>query len=101
MGNKFKNLKIVQKSKEANPKLKWLSFAQSQDIKTQEEYIKMITSEGETATNSDEQRLEAMVREQLLAEFPTIKSMKSYEFLVTAVMHNLKKKQLQANDSTK
>ena len=40
-----------------------------------------------------------MVRETLIKEFtPEITKMKSYEFLVDAVMHNLKKKQLAAVD---
>ena len=39
-----------------------------------------------------------MVREQLKEEFPNIEKMKSYELLVDAVMHNLRKKQLQAMD---
>ena len=49
-------------------------------------------------SSSDERRLEAMVREQLKEEFPNIENMKSYELLVDAVMHNYKKKQLQAQD---
>ena len=32
-------------------------------------------------------------------EFPNIEKMKSYELLVDAVMHNIKKKQLQATDN--
>ena len=49
-------------------------------------------------SSSDERKLEAMVREQLKTEFPNIENMKSYELLVDAVIHNYKKKQLQAMD---
>lgn len=99
MLNRFKNLKIVQKLKEVSPKLKWLMFNQMQDYKINSKYIDMICSDEGKEINSDEQRLEAMVRESLIKEFsPEIENMKSYEFLVDAVMHNLKKKQLQAAD---
>lgn len=101
MFNKFKNLKIVQKLAEASPKLKWLMFNQMQDYKINSEYINMICSDAEKATNSDEQRLEAMVRESLIKEFsPSVQNMKSYEFLVDAVVHNLKKKQLQVTEGS-
>lgn len=100
MINKFKNLKIVQKLKEVSPKLKWLMFNQMQDYKINSEYIDMICSDDSKKTNSDNERLEAMVRESLIKEFsPSIQNMKSYELLVDAVMYNLKRKQLQANDS--
>lgn len=100
MINKFKNLKIVQKLKEVSPKLKWLMFNQMQDYKINSEYIDMICSDDSKKTNSDNDRLEAMVRESLIKEFsPSIQNMKSYELLVDAVMYNLKKKQLQATDS--
>lgn len=99
MFNRFKNLKIVQKLAEVSPKLKWLMFNQMQDYKINSEYIDMLCSDVEKEVNSDEQRLEAMVRESLIKEFsPNIENMKSYEFLVDAVVHNLKKKQLQAAD---
>ena len=100
MLNKFKNLKIVKKMKQVSPKLKWLMFSQMQDYKINSEYINMICSDASKTINSDNDRLEAMVKESLLKEFsPSIKNMKSYEFLVDAVVHNLKKKQLQATDS--
>lgn len=100
MLNRFKNLKIVKKMKTASPKLKWLMFSQMQDYKINSEYINMICSDAGKEVNSDEQRLEAMVRETLIKEFsPKVENMQSYEFLVDAVVHNLKKKQLQAADS--
>lgn len=99
MINKFKNLKIVKKFKQVSPKLKWLMFNQMQDYKINSEYINMICSDSSKEVNSDNDRLEAMVRETLVKEFsPNIENMKSYELLVDAVVHNLKKKQLQAAD---
>ena len=74
-------------------------FARDNNKKSSSEYIKMVTGVDTLKSNSDEQRLEAMVREQLKEEFPNIENMKSYELLVDAVMHNLKKKQLQATDN--
>ena len=75
-----------------------LHFSKSGIDKSSPEYIKMISGVEDIQTNSDERRLEAMVREQLKEEFPNIENMKSYELLVDAVMHNLKKKQLQATE---
>ncbi len=99
MFNRFKNLKIVQKLKnEVSPKLRWLMFANNNADKTSTDYIQMVSGV-ELQSMSDERKLEAMVREQLKAEFPNIEEMKSYELLVDAVMHNIKKKQLQAEDN--
>lgn len=99
MLNRFKNLKIVQKMQQVSPKLKWLMFSQMQDYKINSEYIDMIFSDTNKEINSDDKRLEAMVRETLVKEFsPEVEKNKSYELLVDAVVHNLKKKQLQAMD---
>ena len=99
MLNRFKNLKIVRKLKnEISPRLRWLMFEKQNIDKSSPEYIKMISGVEDIQTNSDERRLEAMVREQLKEEFPNIENMKSYELLVDAVVHNLKKKQLQATE---
>ena len=62
------------------------------------DYLNAITSGEELKTISDEQRLEAMVRQQLMNEFPNIENSASYELLVDAVIHNIKSKQLQATD---
>lgn len=100
MINKFKNLKLVKQLNSVSPKLKWLMFSQIQDYKINAEYIDMICSDDSKKTNSDNDRLEAMVRESLVKEFsPSVEKMKSYEFLVDAVTHNLKKKQLQAGNN--
>src|SRR5574344_1743825 len=98
MFNKFQNLKIVKKlNDKVSPKLKWLMFSQMQDYKINSKYIDMLCSDKVKDINSDAQRLEAMVRESLVKEFsPDNENKKSYELLVTAVTHNLMKKQLQA-----
>lgn len=99
MLNRLRNLKIVKQFKqEVSPKLRWLMYASKNINKSSAAYIKMISGVDGLKSNSDELKLEAMVREQLKEEFPNIQDMKSYELLVDAVMHNLKKKQLQATD---
>lgn len=101
MFDRIKNLKIVKKlNNTISPRLRWLAFSGQQKAdKSSPEYIKMISGVEDIQTNSDERRLEAMVREQLKEEFPNIENSKSYELLVDAVMHNLKKKQLQATEN--
>lgn len=99
MFNKFKNLKLVKSLAQVSPKLRWLIFNQMQDYKINSEYVNMIASNSTKDVNSDNERLEAMVRESLVKEFsPEVENMKSYDLLVDAVVHNLKKKQLQATD---
>jgi len=99
MFNRFKNLKLVKTLRQVSPKLKWLFFNQMQDYKINSQYISMISSDSAKEVNSDNERLEAMVRETLVKEFsPEIENKKSYELLVDAVVHNLKRKQLQATD---
>ena len=102
MINRFKNLKFVQKLKETvSPRLRWLSFSnKSQLDKSTTDYLEMISGvSGLDNMMSDNQELEAMVRAQLKEEFPNIENMKSYELLVDAVMHNMRKKQLQAEEN--
>lgn len=94
----FKNLKIVKQLKSIKPRLKWLMFSQMQDYKVNSKYIDMICSDNDTQTAND--KLEEIVRASLIREFtPEITKMKSYEFLVDAVVHNLKKKQLASFDA--
>ncbi len=93
----MQNFKLVQKLKETiSPKLRWLKFSNMD--KRSLDYVQMVSGV-ELKSMSDAARLEAMVREQLKAEFPNIESSKSYELLVDAVMHNMRKKQLQAMDN--
>lgn len=98
MFNQWKNLKLVQKLKGIDPKALWLNFANLQK-NHRKEYIDMLAADKEIKTLSDERRLEAMVREQIKMEFPNIENSSSYELLVDAVVHNIKKKQLQASDN--
>lgn len=93
----MQNFKLVQKLKETiSPKLRWLKFS-NMDKKSLD-YVQMVSGV-ELKSMSDAARLEAMVREQLKNEFPNIENSKSYELLVDAVMHNMRKKQLQAMDN--
>ena len=97
MLERLKNLKIVKTlNEQISPKLRWLNFMNRN--KNNADYISMISGVDELKSSSDDRKLEAMVREQLKAEFPNIENMKSYELLVDAVIHNYKKKQLQAMD---
>lgn len=101
MFDRIKNLKIVKQLKEnINPKMRWLEFSNKNTLdKSTTDYLESISGVENLQTLSDNQELEAMVRSQLKEEFPNIEKMKSYELLVDAVMHNIRKKQLQADDN--
>ena len=91
------NLKFLKSLKESmNPKVNLLTFSESQKM-ANEEYIKSLSG-AELKIKTDEQRLEAMVRQQLKEEFPNIEKSASYDLLADAVIHNYKSKQLQAAD---
>jgi hypothetical protein len=93
------NLKFLKSLKNAmNPKADLLAFSQSQKL-ANEDYIKYLSGT-ELKIKTDEERLEAMVRQQLREEFPNIEKSSSYDLLVDAVIHNYKSKQLQAADET-
>ena len=91
----FKFLKSLKAT--LNPKADLLAFSEGQRL-ANEEYIKSLSST-ELKIKADEQRLEAMVRQQLKEEFPNIEKSSSYDLLVDAVIHNYKSKQLQATDN--
>lgn len=101
MFNRFKNFKLVQKLKEnVSPRLRWLTFSNKNKLdKSTTDYLEAISGVNDLKSISDDLELEAMVRAQLKEEFPSIEKMKSYELLVDAVMHNIRKKQLQADDN--
>ena len=103
MFDRLKNLKLVQRLKETvSPRLRWLAFSNKNNLdKSTTDYLETISGVENLKSLSDDLELEAMVRAQLKEEFPNIESMKSYELLVDAVMHNIKKKQLQATDDIK
>lgn len=95
----LKNLKIVKELSNIRPKLKWLMFSQVQDYKINSSYIDMICNDQDKDINSDNLRLESMVQEMLIKEFtPDVKNLKSYDLLVDAVVHNIKKKQLASTE---
>lgn len=91
----LKNLKIVKELENIRPKLKWLMFSQVQDYKINSAYIDMICNDQQSDVAANNAKLENMVRQMLIKEFsPDVQNMQSYNLLVDAVMHNLKKKQL-------
>lgn len=92
----FKNLKFVKKLKNIAPKIRWVMFKNVQDYKINSEYIDYIIPEETKGVEFDNLKLENMVKESLIKEFGSeIKNSKSYNLLVDAVVHNLKKKQLE------
>lgn len=91
------NLKFFKSLKQAlDPKASLLEFSNMQK-EANEDFIQSLSS-NELKIRADEQRLEAMVRQQLKEEFPNIEKSSSYDLLVDAVIHNYKSKQLQAMD---
>lgn len=95
----LKELKLVKTLKAVKPRLKWMMFSQMQDYKINSNYVDMICNDEQKAPNAANDSLEAMVRDTLIKEFgPSIQNSSSYELLVDAVIHNLKKKQLEQLD---
>ena len=93
----FDNLKrSIKKIQKVNPKSLLLSFAQSQKVQ-RKDYSELLNSTTELKSVADTRRLEVMVGEQIKTDFPDI-SEKSFELLVDATMHYIRKKQLQATD---
>jgi hypothetical protein len=91
------NLKFLKSIKEAlDTKANLTAFSNAQSAE-RDDFIKSLSS-NELHIKSDEERLEAMVRQQLKEEFPNIEKSSSYDLLVDAVIHNYKSKQLQATD---
>ena len=85
------NMKLIKSIKEA------LNSKSNLNRQNGDELMESLANK-ELKIKSDEQRLEAMVREQLKEEFPNIEKSPSYDLLVDAVIHNYKSKQLQATD---
>lgn len=93
----FNRLKeSVKNFSKINPISMLARFRQEQSIH-RKDYVDFLTSDVELQTVADEKRLEAMVGEQIRADFPDI-SDSSFELLVDATMHLIRKKQLQATD---
>lgn len=97
MLDQFKNLKIFKKIKESvNPKFNWLAFSGKNKLdKSTADYLEALTSVDDIPQPvfADDNELETTVRNQLKKEFPNIEKLKSYELLVDAVVHNMKKQQ--------
>ena len=98
MFERIKNLKLVQKIKETvSPKSRLQDYADKTQLdKSTVDYLESVSG---VNMFSDKNELEVMVRNQLKEEFPGIENKKSYELLVDAVMNNIMKKQLQADES--
>ncbi len=95
----LRKIKLVKEFNKIKPRLRWLMFSQMQDYKINSNYLDMICTDKDKSINHDNERLETMVRETLIKEFtPEIQNYKSYDLLVDAVVHNLKKKQLKEMD---
>lgn len=91
----FKNFKLVKEIKNIKPRLKWLLFSQMQDYKMNSNYLDLVNPENNYTSTQADAKLQAIVQDALIKEFsPEIKKMKSYNLLVDAVVHNLKKKQM-------
>ena len=98
MFERIKNLKLVQKIKETvSPKSRLQEYADKTQLdKSTVDYLESVSG---VNMFSDKNELEVMVRNQLKEEFQGIENKKSYELLVDAVMNNIMKKQLQADES--
>lgn len=93
----FENVKkSISKIRSVNPKELWLAFSQSQKV-NRKDYVDMLTSGVELQSIADGQRLEAMVGREIKTDFPDI-SDSSYQLLVDATMHSIRKQQLQATE---
>lgn len=98
----FKNSKFVKSVKNITPAIKSGLFKEIQDYKINSEYINYVAPDKENSVEYDNEKLENMVKASLVKEFgPDIKKSKSFNLLVDAVVHNLKKKQLEAFDDIK
>lgn len=93
---KQQKFKIINNIKELGPRLRWLLFSEMQDYKINSKYIDLICPTDEKSQKTTQaEMLEEMVKQTLIKEFsPEIQNMKSYNLLVDAVVHNLKKKAL-------
>lgn len=90
----FKNLKIVKKIENVSSKLKWILNSQIKDYQLNAKYFDLICNDEPMDIKKANSNLEDMVKAVLKKEFSEdIEKMKSYDFLVNAIVHNIKKKQ--------
>ncbi len=93
----FENVKkSIEKIRSVNPKELWVAFSQAQNT-NRRDYVDMLTSDVELQSIADNRRLEAKVGEEIRADFPEI-SDSSYQLLLDATMHSIRKQQLQATE---
>lgn len=88
--------KIREKLLTINLKMLWLSFCQAQKV-NHKDYIELLTSNKNLKAVDESIKLEEIVKMQIKNDFPSI-SDKSFELLVDATMHLIRKKQLQATE---
>lgn len=90
----LKGFKLVKELKNIKPQLNWLSFSNARkDPSSKAELLKDVI--GENKFVQEELKIRAMVEEMLEKEFsPSIRNIKSYDFLVDSVINKLKQKQL-------
>jgi hypothetical protein len=99
---KQKNYKFRNDLKRIGPKLKWFLFTEMQDLKLTSDYIDFICPTGnkkDPKKLNPIENLRKMIKQSLIREFsPEIQNTKSFELLVDAVMHNIQKKSVDADD---
>ncbi len=90
-----KRLKIVKSLNNINEKQKLSLFLKYKNNKANSNYIDLICNDKEYDLKQKEAKLEQMIENILEYEFSkNIKNIKSYDFLVDSIIHNLKRKNL-------
>ncbi len=90
----LKKVKLTNKIKSLAPKFKWVFFTEMQDFKLTSDYIDFICPDPKKEANQTKM-LDKMIRETLIKEFsPEIVNSDSFELLVDAVAHKMKKDSL-------
>jgi len=90
----LKKIKFTNNIKTLSSKIKWVFFSEMQDYKLTSDYIDFICPDPNNEGNATE-KLNSMIKESLIKEFSQdIRNTKSFDILVDAVAHNLKKKDL-------
>ncbi len=89
-------MNFIKKLGNLSSKMKWLMFSNKRDYTNDSQLFKYISDDLNEKIELDTTRLENMVKESLRREFgQSIENSKSYGLLVDAVVHNIKKKQLE------
>lgn len=90
----LKQFKIVKELKNIKPEFKWLQFVNKKSAgNSKEELLSSLMEENKFI--EEDLKIRAMVEEMLVQEFSeSVKSLKSYDFLVDSVVNKIKEKQL-------